>query len=298
MSVTVVGSVALDTVIAPRGTKEEGLGGTATFFSLAASHFTKVYLVGIVGTDFPQEHIDLLAGHGVDLDGLEQVEGETFRWTGKYHDDMNIRDTLDTQLNVFEHFHPKLTEAAAQSKYLFLGNIQPTLQLEVLEQASAEFVALDTMNLWIDIALDDLKKVLAKVDAILINDQEVEDLTGERNLVVGAGMIREMGPGIVVIKKGEHGCLLFEGDRIFAAPALPMAEVLDPTGAGDTFAGGFLGYIARQDTTDSETLRKAVVYGSVVASFTCEQFATDRLSEINREDIDRRFAEFAALTAF
>lgn len=298
MSVTVVGSVALDTIIAPGGTKEDGLGGTATFFSLAASHFTQVHLVGIVGTDFPREHIDLLARHGVDLDGLEQVAGETFRWTGKYHDDMNIRDTLDTQLNVFEHFHPKLTEAAAKSKYLFLGNIQPTLQLEVLEQASAEFVALDTMNLWIDVALDDLKKVLAKVDAILINDQEVEDLTGERNLVVAAGLIREMGPRVVVIKKGEHGCLLFEGDRIFAAPALPMAKVLDPTGAGDTFAGGFLGYIAGQDKTDSETLRKAVVYGSVVASFTCEQFATDRLSEIDRENIDRRFAEFAALTAF
>ena len=298
MSVTVVGSVALDTVDTPAGKNEEGLGGAAVFFSLAAANYAQVHLVGVVGEDFPAEHIDLLQGKGINLDGLEHADGKTFRWTGHYHDDINLRDTLDTQLNVFENFHPRLPEAARNAKYLFLGNIHPALQLEVLEQASPEFVALDTMNLWIDITRDELKQVLKRVDAIVINDSEVVDLTGEHNMVKGAHAIRELGPRIVVIKKGEHGCLLFEGDRVFSAPALPMRTVVDPTGAGDTFAGGFIGYIAREDSIDFPMLRRAVIHGSVVASFTCEEFGVARLAEIGQEDISRRYEAFAKLAEF
>ncbi len=298
MSLTVVGSVALDTVETPHGRNTDGLGGAATFFSLAAANYVPVNLVGVVGTDFPVEHIDLLKGKGIDLAGLEQVEGKTFRWTGRYHDDINYRDTLDTQLNVFEHFHPKLPDHARSAKYLFLGNIHPALQLEVLEQANAEFVALDTMNLWINETPTALKEVLKRIDCIVINDSEVVDLTGERNMVLGAKAIEAMGPRIVAIKKGEHGCLLFEGERMFSAPALPMPEVVDPTGAGDTFAGGFLGHIAREDATDFPTLRRAIIHGSVVASFTCEKFGPDRLAEISKKDIVDRYEAFVELAHF
>ncbi|MCP4640142.1 MAG: sugar kinase [bacterium] len=298
MSLTVVGSVALDTVETPWGRNDEGLGGAATFFSLAAANYGPVNLIGIVGEDFPAEHVQLLEGKGINLDGLERAEGKTFRWTGKYHADVNLRDTLDTQLNVFEHFHPKLPEAAGEAPYLFLGNIHPSLQMEVFEQTSAKFVALDTMNLWIDIALDDLKAVLERIDCIIINDSEVKDLTGESNLVKGANAVKDLGPRIVVVKKGEHGCLLFSEDDVFSAPALPMADVVDPTGAGDTFAGGFMGYIASKDASDSDTLRQAVVHGSVVASYTCEKFGPDRLAEIGTADIASRFDEFKRLAAF
>ena len=298
MSLAVVGSVALDTVDTPAGKNEEGLGGAATFASIAASNYTDVSLVGVVGTDFPPEHIQLLENKGIDLDGLEHAEGKTFRWTGHYHDDINLRDTLDTQLNVFEHFHPKLPDAARKADYLFLGNIHPALQMEVLEQSSSKFVALDTMNLWIDITKDDLIKVLGKIDALIINDEEVFELTGERNLVKGARLIQKMGPRIVAPKKGEHGCLLFVDDRIFSAPAMPMEQVADPTGAGDTFAGGFMGYIAHQGTTDFETLRRAVIHGSVLASFTCEKFGVDRLAEVGQKEIEARYAEFVELARF
>lgn len=298
MSVTVVGSVALDTVDTPSGKNEDGLGGAAVFFSLAASNYTEVHLVGVVGKDFPAEHVELLQGKNINIDGLEHADGKTFRWTGHYHDDINFRDTLETQLNVFENFHPILPEAARNAKYLFLGNIHPALQLEVLEQASQEFVALDTMNLWIDITRDELKQVLKRVDAIIINDSEVVDLTGEHNMVKGAHAIRELGPRIVVIKKGEHGCLLFEDDRVFSAPALPMRTVVDPTGAGDTFAGGFIGYIAREDSIDFPTLRRAVIHGSVVASFTCEEFGVTRLAKIGPEEIAKRYETFAKLAEF
>lgn len=298
MSVTVVGSVALDTVETPSGRNEEGLGGAATFFALAAANYTEVHLVGVVGTDFPEEHVALLRDKGINLDGLEHAEGKTFRWTGKYHDDINMRDTLDTQLNVFETFHPKLPEAALKAEYLFLANIHPSIQLEVAEQSSANFVALDTMNLWIDITLDELKKVLNRVDALIINDLEVVDLTGSRNMVQGAKAIQKLGPRIVVIKKGQHGCLLFEGDRVFSAPALPMPSVVDPTGAGDTFAGGFMGYLANKNATDFATLRKAVINGSVVASFTCEKFGPDRIAEITSHDIALRYDTFVELSAF
>ncbi len=298
MDVTVVGSVALDTVETPLGKNEEGLGGAATFFSLAASNYVPVHLVAVVGEDFPAEHVELLKSKGVNLDGLETLPGNTFRWAGRYHDDMNMRDTLDTQLNVFEQFHPKLPEAAQKSRYLFLANIHPALQLEVLEQSKASFKGLDTMNLWIDSALDDLKKVLSNVDALIINDSEVMELTGERNLLKGARAIEAMGPKTVVIKKGEHGCLLVQGKNVFVTPAFVLPEVVDPTGAGDSFAGGFMGHIAQQDATDFNTLKQAVVHGTAVASFTCEKFGPDRVAEIDPNDIANRFRAFRDLVAF
>jgi len=298
MSITVVGSVAFDTVETPAGRNDEGLGGAATFFSLAASNFAPVNLVGVVGEDFPDRHVALLESKGINLEGLERAPGRTFRWTGKYHENMNDRDTIETQLNVFEHFHPKLPESAKDAPFLFLGNIHPSLQLEVLEQAHPRFTGLDTMNLWINIALDDLKQVLKRVDVLIINDSEVALLTGESNLVKGAREIKKLGPRIVVVKKGEHGCLLFSETGIFSAPAYPLEEVVDPTGAGDTFAGGFIGHLAKSDKPDDAALRRAVVYGSVAASFTCEKFGPDRLSEITRADIDKRFAEFQRLASF
>ncbi|MDX9973367.1 MAG: PfkB family carbohydrate kinase [FCB group bacterium] len=298
MDVTVVGSIALDTVETPWGRNDEGLGGAATYFALAAANYTPVRLVAVVGEDFPERHIDLFRNKGIDLEGLERASGKTFRWTGRYHEDINFRDTLDTQLNVFEHFHPKLPEAARKAKYLFLGNIHPSLQLEVLDQSQAEFVALDTMNLWIDITPNELREVLKRVDALIINDSEVQLLTGARNMVLGAEMIRAMGPRMVVIKKGEHGCVAFGPDEVFCAPAFPLRDVLDPTGAGDTFAGGFIGYIAQQDATDFNTLRQAVIHGSVVASYTCEAFGPDRLAQIGPNDIAKRYAAFQNLAAF
>ncbi len=298
MSITVVGSVALDTVETSEGRNLEGLGGAATFFSLAASNFAKVNLVGVVGEDFPEAHVALLDSKGIALEGLERAPGRTFRWSGKYHDDMNNRDTLDTQLNVFEHFHPKLPESARQSPFLFLGNIHPSLQLEVLEQARPKFVGLDTMNLWIDIARDELGEVLRRVDVLIINDSEVKLLTGESNLIRGVKAVRALGPRIVVMKKGEHGCMLFSDDDVFSAPAYPLESLVDPTGAGDTFAGGFLGHLAGENNTDSATLRRAVIFGSVAASFTCEKFGPDRLAEVSRKDIDARFEEFKKLAHF
>lgn len=298
MSVTVVGSVALDTIETPWGSCSEALGGSATFFSLAAAHYTRVHLIGVVGEDFADEHVALLRDRTVDVDGLERVAGKTFRWTGRYHEDVNRRDTLDTQTNVFDAFHPKLTEAARNAPYLFLGNIQPSLQMEVLDNTAAKFVALDTMNLYIDTALDELKAVLKRVDAVVINDSEVRELTGHPNVIKGARALADIGPRIVVVKKGEHGGLLFEGEHVFAATAVPMADVVDPTGAGDAFAGGFMGYLARQDATDSKTLRQAMVHGTVVASFACESFGPGRLAEIGDEDIEARYQTIRDLVAF
>lgn len=298
MSVTVVGSIALDSVTTPSGTNEDGLGGAATYFSLGAANYAEVHLIGVVGEDFPPEHIKLFESKNIDLDGLERAPGKTFRWSGKYHDDINYRDTLDTQLNVFEQFHPKLTERARNAKYLFLGNIHPSLQLEVLEQTTAQFVALDTMNLWIDIALDDLKAVLKRIDAIVVNDSEVRDLTGESNLIKGMKALRRMGPDIIVMKKGEHGCVLLSEDDIFVAPAFPLEDVIDPTGAGDTFAGGFMGYIAELDSIESATLRQAVIHGSVVASYACQAFGPDRLAAVTEQEIDKRYQDFRKLSAF
>ena len=298
MSVTVVGSIALDSVETPSGANDEGLGGAATYFALGAANYAEVHLIGVVGEDFPPEHVSLFESRNIDLEGLERAPGKTFRWAGRYHDDINFRYTLDTQLNVFEHFHPKLTERARNAKYLFLGNIHPSLQLEVLEQTTAHFVALDTMNLWIDIALDDLKNVLKRVHAIVVNDSEVRELTGESNLIKGMKALRRMGPGIVVMKKGEHGCVLLSEDDIFVAPAFPLESVVDPTGAGDTFAGGFMGYVAKLDSIEPATLRQAVIHGSVVASYACQAFGPDRLAAVTEQEIDRRYQDFRKLSAF
>jgi sugar/nucleoside kinase (ribokinase family) len=298
VSITVVGSVALDTVETPFGRNEEGLGGAATFFALVAANYTRTHLVGVIGEDFPEEHVQLLGSKDIDLDGLERAEGKTFRWSGKYHEDINERDTLHTHLNVFEHFHPKLPDAAKSAQYLFLANIHPALQLEVLENSSAKFVGMDTMNLWIDIALDDLKAVLRKVDVLVINDAEAKQLTDTKNVIQAAHDIKGLGPKYVVVKKGEHGCLLFSPNGVFSAPAYPLSEVIDPTGAGDSFAGGFMGHIAEQDSTDPETLRQAVIHGSVTASFCCERFGPERTAEITRADIDARYGDFRALTTF
>lgn len=299
MSLTVVGSVALDTVETPWGANTEGLGGAAVYFALAARHFCPVHLVGVIGDDFPEEHIQLLAERGINLDGLEKTAGRTFRWTGRYHQDVNERDTLDTQLNVFADFHPKVPERARAARYLFLGNIHPALQLEVLGQTQHSFAGLDTMNLWIQTTPDELKEVLKRVNVLIINDSEARMLTGEINLRDAAAAIRAMGPEIVVIKKGEHGCMLFAGsDSIFAVPAIPLPNVIDPTGAGDSFAGGFMGYISHRDATDFQTLKQAVVYGTIVASFTCQAFGPNRLAEIEAAHIDARYEDFKALTQF
>ncbi len=300
MSLTVVGSVALDTVETPSGKNIEGLGGAAVYFSLAASLLTKVHLVGVVGEDFPERHVKLLENKHINLEGLERMPGRTFRWSGRYHDDINERDTLDTQLNVFEQFHPKLPEQARAAEFLFLANIHPSLQLEVLEQTKPQFAGLDTMNLWINTTLDELKAVLHRVDVLIINDSEARLLTETLNLRIAAERIRALGPGIVVIKKGEHGCVLFgqEAGQMFALPAYPLESVADPTGAGDTFAGGFMGYLASRGTTDFDSLKKAVVHGSALASFTCEDFGPDRLCEVDSAQLEERVAAFKALTAF
>ncbi|HOZ47021.1 MAG TPA: PfkB family carbohydrate kinase [Candidatus Hydrogenedentes bacterium] len=298
MDVAVVGSVALDTVETPWGRNEDGLGGAATYFSLAAAPYARVHLVGVVGDDFPEGHMALLRDRGVVLDGLERASGKTFRWSGRYHEDVNVRDTLDTQLNVFEQFHPNLSDGARNAPYMFLGNIHPRLQLEVLEQARPKFVGLDTMNLWIQTTRKDLDEVLKRVDAILINDSEVKELTGHASVVQGARAVQALGPRIVLVKKGEHGCLLVTPEDVFAVPAIPLDDVRDPTGAGDSFAGGFMGFIAAQDRSDDGTLRKAAVHGSVVASFTCQAFGTDGLARIGQDDIAERYQAFGRLVRF
>lgn len=288
----------MDTIETPWGRNEEGLGGAATYFSIAAANYTKVHIVGVVGQDFPAQHIELLEKKHIDTAGLEVAPGKTFRWTGRYHQDINHRDTLDTQLNVFQEFHPKLPQPARDAEFLFLGNIHPTLQLEVLDQSKAKFVALDTMNLWIDTTPEALQQVLARVNALIINDSEVKALTGVPNIVEGAEIIRDLGPRIVVVKKGEHGCLLFNEEKMFAAPAFPLKLVVDPTGAGDTFAGGFMGLIAKTQNTEDKTLRQAVIHGSIVASFTCEAFGPERLAQIDANIITERYTAFRNLTAF
>lgn len=299
MSIAVVGSIALDTIKTPWGQNEDGLGGAATYFSIAAANFARVNLVGVVGDDFPPRHVDLLGARDIDLAGLERAPGKTFRWTARYAEDVNDRETLATALNVFESFHPKLPEGAQDAPYLFLGNIHPSLQFEVLRQSRRHFAAMDTMNLWIDITQEELKTVLREVDALFINDAEARQLTGCANVIEAAHRLRALGPHIIVVKKGEHGSLLFgEQDQIFAAPAMPLREVVDPTGAGDSFAGGFMGHVARKDATDFQTLKEAVVYGTVAASFACESFGPDALARATLNDIQHRYERFHELTAF
>ena len=296
----VVGSVAIDHVITPFAEREHSVGGAATFFSMAASYLSPVRLVGVVGSDFPQNAIDDLRRREIDTDGLEVVrDGKTFRWTGKYHRNMNERDTLDTQLGVFEGFQPKLPPSYVDSEYLFLANIVPALQLQVLEQLQRpRLVGLDTMNLWIDIARDALVEVIGKVDVLMINDEEAQQLSGEHNLVKAAKAIQAMGPKSLVIKRGEYGAMLFHEGDIFAAPALPLEEVVDPTGAGDAFAGGFMGFLARGVEPHGENLRTAMIFGSVLASFCVEGFSYDRIKSLDLDQIQRRFDAFARLTDF
>lgn len=298
----VVGSVAIDWIITPRAERPESVGGSATFFAMAASYLSQVRLVGVVGRDFPQYAIDDLRKAGVDTSGLEVVQGGlTFRWKGRYHDNMNDRTTLETHLNVFEQFQPRLPPEFRRSEYLFLANIQPRLQQDVFEQMGRpRLVGLDTMNLWISIANEDLRAVLKNVDVLTLNDEEARQLSGEHNLVKAARAVRAMGPRNVVIKRGEFGALLFDADgEVFSAPALPLEEVIDPTGAGDSFAGGFMGYLARPGIEPTgASLRTAMIYGSVMASFCVEGFSYDRLKGLDRASIQRRFEDFSSLTNF
>ena len=293
----VVGSVALDSVETPFGKVKDVLGGSATYFAYSASFFTRVRLVATVGDDFPEEHVGLLRQRGVDVGGLAVSRGRTFRWAGQYGYDLNEARTLDTQLNVFADFRPALGAELRRVPFLFLANIDPELQLDVLRQMSERprLVALDTMNFWIQGKREPLRRVLAEVDVITINDAEARQLAREPNLVKAARAIAAMGPKTVVVKRGEYGALMVCDGAFFIVPAYPLESVLDPTGAGDTFAGGFMGYLAAQGRADGQTLRRAVVYGSVMASFTVEDFSLDRLTRLTQGEIDDRYAAFQDL---
>jgi len=298
----IVGTVAFDAIETPFGKTDKILGGAGTFIGLAASQFNvDSSVVSIVGGDFPQKYLDLLTERNVDVSGVEIVkDGKTFFWSGLYHNDMNSRDTLATELNVLADFEPVVPESYRDAKIVMLGNLHPLTQLSVLEQMNEtpDLVVLDTMNFWMDSALEDLHKVMKKVDVITINDEEARQLTGEYSLVVAARKIHEMGPKYVVIKKGEHGALLFNEDNVFYAPALPLEEVFDPTGAGDTFAGGFIGYLAYTDEISFENMKRAVIVGSAMASFCVEKFGTEKLENLNKEEIYERINQFVSLTDF
>ena len=290
MSILVVGSVALDTVETPFGKAENKPGGSATFFSIAASHFDKVNIVGVVGDDFPFEDISFLRERGVNFEGLVQKPGKTFRWGGKYSENLNERETLFTELNVFEEFDPILPESYREIPYVFLANIHPELQLKVLSQTiDPKLVIMDTMNFWIEGTPELLKAVLPKIDILIINDSETKLLSQEDNLFRGAKKIQEMGPKTIIIKKGEHGALLLHEHEIFFAPAYPLETVIDPTGAGDSFAGGFVGYLAKTDNIAPANLKKAVLYGSVLGAFCVENFSFKRLKDITAQDIEDRY---------
>lgn len=301
MGLLVVGSVALDSIETPFDKVENALGGSSTYISIASSYFTApVHLIGVVGDDFPKEHIEMLNRHNVNLEGLQIVEGEkTFRWGGKYHYDLNVRDTLFTELNVFEKFNPVIPDKMRNDKFLLLGNIAPTLQLNVLDQMSNNpFVVCDTMNLWIDIMKEDLLKVIKRVNVLIINDSEARLLTNEPNLIKSARMIREMGPEYLIIKKGEHGALLFGEQAIFSAPAYPLESIFDPTGAGDTFAGGFTGYLHNSGDLSFENMKRAVIYGSALASFCVRKFSTKGIEDLTSLEIKDRVNEFKELSRF
>ncbi len=294
-TVTVVGSIAFDAVETEHGKRERMLGGSATHFSLASSFFADTRVVGPVGEDFGDAEFAVMRERGVNTDDIEQVPGgKTFFWEGRYERDVNVRHTLRTDLNVFEHFEPKLSEQSAAAEVLFLANIVPALQIAVREQcARARFTALDSMNLWIDIAREDLVRAIGMVDCVIVNDGEIKEFADEPNLVRAARAVLELGPRIVIAKQGEYGSTLFSGDEVFALPAYPTADVVDPTGAGDTFAGGFVGYIAAHGEDD---LRSALAYGTALASFNVEAFGTERLQTLKREEIDDRVAALAANT--
>lgn len=301
MGLLVVGSLGLDTVSTPFDKVENALGGSATYISLAASYFGgPVRLVGIVGSDFPEQYIHTLEDHNIDLEGLQIVEGgKTFRWSGKYHYDLNVRDTLLTELNVFEKFNPIIPEKARKAKFICLGNIDPELQIKVLDQMDDPyFVVCDTMNYWIEGKKDELLRLLPRVNVLIINDSEARLLAHEPNLIKASREIRKLGPEILIIKKGEHGALLFTGDVIFSAPAYPMEMIYDPTGAGDSFAGGFIGYLFKSGDITSDNLKRAVVYGSAMASFCVEKFSTNGLEQLSYLMIKDRYREFLDLSRF
>ena len=299
MSLLVVGSVALDSVETPFGKAEEVIGGSANYFSASASHQGPVQLVGVVGSDYPVEKLEPLAARGVDLTGLERAEGESFRWRGRYRHDLNSAETLETRLGVFSHFRPKLPEGFRDAEFVFLANIDPRLQLDVLRQVrKPKLVACDTMNFWIESRRADLLELLGKVDLITLNDGEARQLTEQANLVQAARWILARGPRTVLIKKGEHGAFMFTRDSVFYAPAYPLESVFDPTGAGDSFAGGFMGWLARTRDLSDANLRRAVVLGSAMGSFVVEGFSITRLLEVSRADIERRVADFHRLVTF
>jgi sugar/nucleoside kinase (ribokinase family) len=299
MSLLVVGSVALDSVETPFGKADNVLGGSANFFAASASHFSPVQLVGVVGSDYPMDQLEPLAKRGVDLAGLERAEGSSFRWRGRYRHDLNSAETLETHLGVFSNFRPKIPEQFRRAPFVFLGNIDPRLQLDVLKQVQKpKFVACDTMNFWIESRRPELLELLKHVDVITINDGEARQLTEQANLVKAARWVLERGPKLVIIKKGEHGAFMFTKTTVFFAPAYPLEDVFDPTGAGDSFAGGFMGYLARKGAIDDASLRRGVIYGSVMGSFAVERFSIGRLLEITKSDIIARTKEFQKLVAF
>jgi sugar/nucleoside kinase (ribokinase family) len=301
LGLLVVGSLALDSVETPFDKVDDALGGSATYISLAASYFSgPIQLVGVVGSDYPKEYVDLLVKHNVDLEGLQIIEGgKTFRWGGKYHHDLNVRDTLFTDLNVFENFDPVIPDKYKKSKYLCLGNIAPTLQLRVLDQMdNSQLVVCDTMNYWIEGMKDELVELLKRVNVLIINDSEARLLSNEPNLIKAAKLIREMGPEFLIIKKGEHGAMLFAEGTIFSAPAYPMEMIYDPTGAGDSFAGGFIGYLYKTRDLSPENMKRAVIYGSAMASFCVEKFSTKALEDLSYLRIQDRFREFINLSRF
>ena len=299
MSIVVVGSVAFDTIETPQSRADEVLGGSAAYFAVAASYFAPVKLVAVIGEDFPAHERDFLASRNIDLEGLTVGKGRTFRWTGRYHEDMNMRDTLDLQLNVFADFAPVLPTSYRNAPFVFLANINPSLQDQVLSQfTQPRLIACDTITHWIEGARPALEALLKKVEILIINDEEARLISGERNVVRAARKILSLGPRTLLIKRGEYGVLLFSAQSVFAVPAYPLEEVFDPTGAGDSFAGGFLGYLAESGDLSEAGQRKAIVYGSVVASFVVEDFSLRRLRTLTREDIDRRYRQFVSLTQF
>ncbi len=301
MQLVTVGTVAFDNIETPFGRADKVVGGAATYISLAASFFlNKSGLVSVVGDDFPTDMMDLMRAKGVDLTGLEVLKGkESFFWAGRYHYDMNTRDTLETRLNVLLDLDPKLPENYKAAPYVMLGNLDPKVQAKVLDQMTdPALVVMDTMNFWMDSAMDDLKKVIGRVDILCVNDAEARQLSGQHSLVKAANTILDMGPTYLVVKKGEHGALLFSKDRVFFAPAMPLEDIIDPTGAGDTFAGGFIGYLARTQDHSFDNLKRAIIVGSALASFCCEKFGVQRLLEIKREDIDERVQQFVDLVDF
>ena len=302
MTNLIVGTVAFDAIETPYGKTDKIIGGAATYISLAASFFTdKLNLVSVVGGDFPESAIKMLEKHHVDTKGLQIKEDEkTFFWSGKYHNNMNSRDTIETQLNVLETFDPIIPKEFSSSDFLMLGNLVPSVQQKVLDQMSQrpKLIVLDTMNFWMDNCLDDLLEALKNVDVLTINDEEAQQLSGENNLISAAKKIKTMGPKYLVIKKGEHGALLFGENKMFYAPAMPLENVFDPTGAGDSFAGGFIGYLSKSNDLTFENMKTAVIYGSVMASFCVEKFGTEKLTEISQEDVKVRAEEFVGLSSF